>query len=198
MARSDCKARKSEVPTAVVFLSDITRGRPLFEDTPGAMSTATAFQLGGVVVREDCRWRPSVQLLAPVGAPIRVASRDDEDISLRIAGRKLGESDQAPSLSGKGARATLTAPAVGPVYLREENQPPAAWLYVAHHPYHALSDAKGNFSLEDVPPGTYELQVWLPPSGALNAGRVEFGQGVRLRRKVKVRANSTTRLSLRL
>jgi len=28
------------------------------------------------------------------------------------------------------------------------------------HPYYALTDINGNFSLENVPPGTYKLKMW--------------------------------------
>jgi hypothetical protein len=37
-----------------------------------------------------------------------------------------------------------------------------AHLFVADHPYLTRTDAQGRFSLEQVPPGTYELGCWLP------------------------------------
>ncbi|MDR4496298.1 MAG: hypothetical protein AB7P17_12815 [Nitrospirales bacterium] len=39
------------------------------------------------------------------------------------------------------------------------------WLYVVDHPYFALSDRKGGFALEQVPPGTYTLLAWHPILG---------------------------------
>ena len=36
----------------------------------------------------------------------------------------------------------------------------SAWIIVAEHPYYALSSAKGEFKITDVPPGTYKLQFW--------------------------------------
>jgi plastocyanin len=35
-----------------------------------------------------------------------------------------------------------------------------AWVVVAEHPFYALTNDKGEFALEDVPPGSYTLQVW--------------------------------------
>jgi plastocyanin len=35
-----------------------------------------------------------------------------------------------------------------------------AWVVVAEHPFYALSNEKGEFTLENVPPGTYTLRVW--------------------------------------
>ncbi len=34
------------------------------------------------------------------------------------------------------------------------------WLAVAEHPYYAITDASGNFELDDVPAGEYEIKVW--------------------------------------
>jgi plastocyanin len=36
----------------------------------------------------------------------------------------------------------------------------SAYIMVAPHPYYAVSDANGNFTLRDVPPGTYKLKMW--------------------------------------
>lgn len=36
----------------------------------------------------------------------------------------------------------------------------SAWVIVADHPYYALSDSNGNFTIPQVPPGEYTLQVW--------------------------------------
>ena len=36
----------------------------------------------------------------------------------------------------------------------------SAWVVVADHPYHAVTGVDGSFALENVPPGTYTLEVW--------------------------------------
>jgi plastocyanin len=35
-----------------------------------------------------------------------------------------------------------------------------AWVVVAEHPFYAVTNDRGEFALESVPPGTYTLQVW--------------------------------------
>ena len=35
-----------------------------------------------------------------------------------------------------------------------------AWIVVTEHPYYAVSDADGGFTLTGVPPGTYTLRLW--------------------------------------
>ena len=36
----------------------------------------------------------------------------------------------------------------------------AGWLVVVEHPYAAVTDAEGRFTIADVPPGAYTLAVW--------------------------------------
>ncbi len=36
----------------------------------------------------------------------------------------------------------------------------SAWWYIAESPYTALTDENGNFSIGDIPPGTYQLKIW--------------------------------------
>lgn len=43
-----------------------------------------------------------------------------------------------------------------------------AWLVVAEHPYHVITDEDGSFSLADVPPGTYQVEVWHETLGTSN------------------------------
>ena len=35
-----------------------------------------------------------------------------------------------------------------------------AWVVVAAHPYYAITDANGQFSFDNLPPGQYKLNVW--------------------------------------
>jgi hypothetical protein len=36
----------------------------------------------------------------------------------------------------------------------------SCWIIVVDHPYYTITDDDGNFSLNDVPPGTYTLTCW--------------------------------------
>lgn len=40
-----------------------------------------------------------------------------------------------------------------------------SWGYAVDNPYYAVTDAKGSFSIEDLPPGTYRLTAWHPILG---------------------------------
>ena len=42
----------------------------------------------------------------------------------------------------------------------------AAWIAVFDHPYFAITNASGSFTIDRVPPGTYTLHVWHEKTGA--------------------------------
>ncbi|HSF69360.1 MAG TPA: carboxypeptidase-like regulatory domain-containing protein [Nitrospira sp.] len=64
---------------------------------------------------------------------------------------------------------------VGPIYLNKGRRTfymqcgfhayMESWAMAVNNPYYALTDENGNFSLEQIPPGTYQLVVWHPQTG---------------------------------
>jgi hypothetical protein len=192
------RQRCDDTPSrAVVYLADIESGRALLADSSALGSSVSSFQIGGSIARHDCRWSPTIQLVSPPGIPVEVVSYVDRRLELRYASRTGSESEHHPVLSGHGGRATIRALAVGPNYVRESNKPPEAWFFAAHHPYHALTDDDGRFSLEGIPSGHYELHVWMPPQARFENDRVLFDRSPLVRKKVQVKASRTTRLELR-
>lgn len=57
------------------------------------------------------------------------------------------------------------------------------WGYAVDNPYYAITDAKGAFSIEDLPPGTYRIKAWHPILGIQE-------------RKLTVTSNETVSLDL--
>lgn len=48
-----------------------------------------------------------------------------------------------------------------PFYIKCDVHPwMKAWVLVQDHPYFAVTDEKGNFRIDDIPPGTYEVIAW--------------------------------------
>jgi plastocyanin len=64
---------------------------------------------------------------------------------------------------------------VGPIYLNKGRRTfymqcgfhayMESWAMAVNNPYYSLTDENGKFSLEQVPPGTYQLVVWHPQTG---------------------------------
>jgi len=61
----------------------------------------------------------------------------------------------------------------------------SAWIVVADHPYHAITDETGAFVLSHVPPGTYTVEIWQEALGSR-------------REVVTVASNDTTDLDINL
>ncbi len=59
------------------------------------------------------------------------------------------------------------------------------WIVVTDHPYVGVTDAKGNFTIENVPPGTYTLEVWQETLGTAT-------------QKVTVKAGGTAKVTFTL
>lgn len=79
------------------------------------------------------------------------------------------------------------------------------YLFVDDHPYYARTDARGAFTLTQVPQGDYELVVWLPnwhvaridPDPGTNLAKdVTFHPPVEIHTTVKVRPGQTTSLDV--
>ena len=61
----------------------------------------------------------------------------------------------------------------------------SGYIVVSDHPYVAVTDEKGAFSLKDVPPGSYKLEIW----------QETLGQSVK---DVTVKAKEETKLTIEL
>ena len=56
------------------------------------------------------------------------------------------------------------------------------YLQIFDHPYAAVTDAKGNFIIKDVPPGTYTVEAWHEALGKVKEAniKVESGKATRI------------------
>lgn len=127
---------------------------------------------------QDCTIRPRIQR-APVGATLLVRSADAMDARLRFldatvesrspatTGASISPVDAAPRalvpLGSAGAVVPVTAVLARPglVEVRDDRHPwVRGWIAVAPHPYVTMTDARGEFTLDGVPPGSYVLVTW--------------------------------------
>ena len=42
-----------------------------------------------------------------------------------------------------------------------------AWVVVTEHPFYAISDPEGRFTLEGLPPGRYKVRLWHETLGTM-------------------------------
>lgn len=135
------------VKNCVVFLASY----PL--DTPGK-----AFEKGAEIDQLGCAYDPHV-VFVQIGKKLVI--RNSDDILHNVHGY-LGN-DTAFNLAmplPATSKQKLKKP--GRIELRCDagHTWMTAWVWVVEHPYYAVTDENGVFSLSGVPDGAYELVVW--------------------------------------
>lgn len=139
------------VKDAVVYLKDVQRGK-----APG--KTARPPQIDNV----KCRFEPHVQAV-PVGSIVIVNSDPVMHNTHGFLGKQTVFNQALPT---KGQR--IEKPIKRPGMMRVECDAHGwmlAWIYAAEHPYYAVSNKDGTFSIPDVPPGSYTLVAWQEYAG---------------------------------
>jgi hypothetical protein len=120
----------------------------------------------------DCRLSPAVAATS-VGATVRF--QNDEDIlhNVRVVGGREGWLDVG--LPTRGATTEAIARA-GVHRITDDAAHPwiEAYLYVADHPYVAVTSSDGRFTLPRVPVGSYQIRLWHP--GILDGGPTSSGR----------------------
>ena len=135
---------------ALVWVDGITSGKPLPEIRRDE------------IVIEGCRYTPRV-LGVIAGTTINVKSRD----KLVLTSRFYHEGAPEPIAEvhtvddGQVVPSERIAVKPGIVEIRTPEQPwIRAYIAVFDHPYFAVADANGAFTIDSLPPGTYTVKVW--------------------------------------
>ena len=126
--------------------------RPTDRPTPKPRS-----QRVRAVVQKDKRFVPHV-LAIPLGATVEFKNEDAMFHNV-FSLSKQNEFDLG--YAGGGALKEQVFAKPGPVHLLcNIHSQMNGWLYVSDSPWFAQAGADGKFTLKNVPPGTYELEVW--------------------------------------
>ena len=94
----------------------------------------------------------------------------------------------------------LTTPGVVRV-LCDTHRHMAGWLVVHDSPYHAVTDERGAFRIDGVPPGTYAIAMWhegYRRKGVTKDGRPLYGAPVTVTREVTVAPNGAATIDFEL
>jgi len=80
----------------------------------------------------------------------------------------------------KKKKSTFAKSEPDPFYIKCDVHPwMKTWVLVSDHPYYAVSDENGNFSIDNIPPGTYEVVCWQEKFGSKRAitSTITIGDG---------------------
>lgn len=167
---------EASAANALVWIDGITAGKPL----PGIRR--------GEIAIERCRFTPRM-LAVRSGTTINVKSRDPIVLTSRFyhegAAEPLAEIHTVDA--GQVVPSEKIASSPGIVEIRTPQQPwMRGYIAVFAHPYFAVADESGQFTIDSLPPGTYTVKVWHEKLETPMEQRVVVGNG------------GTARLELRL
>ncbi len=134
------------VANTVVFLKDITRGKPM--DLPEERQFLN---------QKTCRYEPHV-LLVPDNGTLQLKSSDPILHTVHMS----GASDYNLPFPFANQTVSRTMNREGTVDLRcnAGHVWMNAEMLVVRHPYYAVTDEDGNFKLTNIPAGEYEIEAW--------------------------------------
>ncbi len=135
------------IENAVVRLVDIRRGKPL---PPPA--TVRMRQKG-------CEYTPHV-VVFPAGSRVRIENDDGILHNINTTSEKNPSFTIAQPKYRRVVDKRIEEPEM-PIRVRcDVHSWMGAWWISQEHPYYALTDTHGAFTLTDVPPGTCTLEAW--------------------------------------
>lgn len=173
----------TRIGDVIVWITDIRSGKALPLDR--------RFQLSN----EDCMLTPKVQaVLAP--ATLNIVSEDVAIHRDRIINVGTGELEGIAPFNDNGEVVpfdSLLNQTEQLEVLCDIHPWAKAHILVFDHPYFAMTDKSGTFSIDDVPPGTYHVKAWHPLLGvAEQSVTVTAGQPSNLALKLGAAATPPT------
>jgi len=163
--------KRNGIQHAVVSLTDIKNGKPL-------QVLGTEF----VLDQRDCSYQPHV-LLVPVNTPVQILNNDGILHNIHTFSKKNRPVNLAHPKYKEKLEMVFKHPEKISVKCDVHGWM-SAWIVVVGHPYYAITDADGRFSLDGIPAGTYTVTSWHELLGEQSAQvTVEAGASVSLELK---------------
>lgn len=144
----------------IVYLVDISQGKDFDKKAKLEID-----QLG-------CKFDPHVQIV-PVGSRLTMLNSDKVNHNVHIFSSVNKPVNKQQTKNRKKMPLAAVKKAEGPVAVKcDIHGWMSAWIAYVPHPYFAVTDENGMFTLEDVPAGTYKLGYWHETCGTNNESPV--------------------------
>jgi len=164
------------IRNVVASLTGIEKGKAWSSSTP-------------MLDQEGCRFEPHV-LLVQAGESFDIGNNDDILHMIRAHSGANPAFNVGQPKFNKAFSKVLHNPEIIKVTC-DVHDWMDAFLVVQAHPYYAISDADGLFTLDHVPPGTYELSLWHERLG-LKTGTVTVDPNSETKVLIKLKLRSDT------
>lgn len=149
-------AANGGIKDVVVSITGVTGGKPM-----------TALGSDFVIDQKGCMYNPHISVV-PVKTPIRILNPDGILHNVHSYSTKNKEFNMSQPKFVKEKKISYDFAEV--VTLKcDVHGWMSAKVMVVDHPYHAVTDADGNFTIADVPPGTYTVEYWQEKLGKQTA-----------------------------
>ncbi len=132
------------IKNAVVSISNISNGKDFGE----AM----------VLDQKECVYTPHI-VLTPTGSELEILNNDGILHNIHTYSEANPAFNQAQPKFKKKLKKKFDQPEVVRVECDAHGWM-KGWIVVMEHPYYAVTDGEGKFSLSDVPAGEYEVKIW--------------------------------------
>ncbi len=157
------------IKNAVISISNITAGKDFGEAMP--------------LDQKECVYTPHI-VLTPAGSELEILNNDGILHNIHTYSEANPAFNQAQPKFKKKLKKKFDHPEYVKVTCDAHNWM-TGWIVVMDHPYYAVTDGAGQFSLSDVPAGEYEVKIWHETLGETM-------------QKVTVEAGSDTSLAVEL
>jgi plastocyanin len=115
--------------------------------------------------QKDCRYHPHVFGMQ-VGQPLEIVNSDPTLHNIHAVAKNNREFNNGQPIQNMKTTHTFTAPEVMVPFKCDVHGWMNAYVGVLNHPYFAVTDASGTFTLKSLPPGTYTIEAWHEKLGA--------------------------------
>ncbi|HVU50588.1 MAG TPA: carboxypeptidase regulatory-like domain-containing protein [Polyangia bacterium] len=168
--------KKGGLQNVVVFVKDAK-----FAGKPAPVEKAALDQ-------RQCRYFPHVQALT-VGTPLSLMNNDAILHNVHANDTGMTVFNVAMPIKGQKLPIPMRKPGLMKLQCDAGHTWMNGWIYVFDHPYFAVTDETGAFTIKDVPPGEYTVELWHEPANGQ-------GSGVRTTAKVKVGDGAPAKVAL--
>jgi plastocyanin len=115
--------------------------------------------------QKNCRYHPHVFGMQ-VGQPLEIINSDPTLHNIHAVAKNNREFNNGQPLQNMKTTHTFTAPEVMVPFKCDVHGWMNAYVGVMNHPFFAVTDTSGTFSLKSLPAGTYTIEAWHEKLGA--------------------------------